>query len=113
MSISTSGFGVVKSLSPAKIEFAPLTKLLDDAAVKFADRPAIDFGDVKLNYAELDALVSKVATGLQQLGVQKGVQVGLFLPNTHCIIRTRLSRVAYCLRKSVALNVIFLRPLIV
>jgi long-chain acyl-CoA synthetase len=66
-----------------QVESAPLTRLLDEAAVEFANSPAIDFGEVKLSYSELDALVSKVAKGLQSLGVNKGVKVGLFLPNTH------------------------------
>jgi long-chain acyl-CoA synthetase len=60
----------------------PLYQLLDDAAVRFGDRPAADFLGKKTSYRALADLVNRAAKGLAQLGVAKGVRVGLFLPNT-------------------------------
>jgi acetyl-CoA synthetase len=50
-----------------------------------ADRPALiaetEAGDVRqLTYAELEQAVERVAAGLHQLGVGRGIAVGLFLP---------------------------------
>ena len=52
-----------------------------------ADRPALDFMNKRMTYAELDALANRAAAGFQKLGVGPGVHVGLFLPNTpHYVI---------------------------
>ena len=59
----------------------PLHLLLDDAAARYADRPAIDFLDRVMSYGELGALADKAAEGFQKLGVGKGRKVGLLLPN--------------------------------
>ena len=66
----------------AELVTGPVSQLLDRSAEVFADKPAIDFLGHKLSYRQLDALVSRAACGLQQLGVGPGVHVGLFLPNT-------------------------------
>jgi long-chain acyl-CoA synthetase len=60
----------------------PLTSILEQACNKFAERPAISFGDRTFTYKELWGLTEKIACGLQDLGVKKGVKVGMFLPNT-------------------------------
>ena len=60
----------------------PVAALLDQAAQRYADSPAIDFLGHKINYRQLDDMVSRAAAGLQQLGVGPGVHVGLFLPNS-------------------------------
>jgi long-chain acyl-CoA synthetase len=65
----------------AEIPRRPLTELLDDAVKRFPDRPAMDFLDRTFTYAELGKLVNQAAKGLQDLGVTKGIKVGLFLPN--------------------------------
>lgn len=59
----------------------PVWALLEGAAREFPERPAIDFLGHKLSYAELDSLVRRAASGLQQIGVGPGVHVGLYLPN--------------------------------
>ncbi|MBB4265672.1 long-chain-fatty-acid--CoA ligase [Roseospira visakhapatnamensis] len=59
-----------------------LARLLDDTVAAFPDRPAVDFLGKRLTYAELGDLVDRAARGFQQLGVRKGVRVGLCLPNT-------------------------------
>jgi long-chain acyl-CoA synthetase len=65
----------------------PVQKVLDDAVVKWPDRPAIEFMGRRISYRELCNLADRAARGLQQLGVKPGVHVGLFLPNTpHYII---------------------------
>ena len=41
----------------------------------------------RISYAELDALANRAAAGFQKLGVEPGVHVGLYLPNTpHYVI---------------------------
>jgi long-chain acyl-CoA synthetase len=60
----------------------PLYHFLDEAAVRFGDRPAADFLGKKTSYRVLADLVNRAARGLADLGVGKGVRVGLFLPNT-------------------------------
>jgi long-chain acyl-CoA synthetase len=63
------------------IETGPVPVLLDEAAVKFGDRPAVEFMGKKATYKELLALANRAAKGFQALGVGPGVHVGLFLPN--------------------------------
>ena len=60
----------------------PLQQLLDDTAAKWPENVALSFMGKKTTYRELQALANRAAKGLQQLGVQPGVHVGLFLPNT-------------------------------
>ncbi len=59
----------------------PLTDLLDDTVGKFPSRPCMDFLGKTYTYAELGSLVDRAAAGFRKLGVDKGVRVGLFLPN--------------------------------
>ncbi len=65
----------------AEIPAKPLYALIDEAAQRFGDRPAMDFMDKKVTYAETLAMVNRVAAGLQAMGVKKGSRVGMFLPN--------------------------------
>jgi len=70
-----------------EIEQKPVFAILDEAVKKWPSNNVIDFLDKKITYAELDDLVSRAAKGFQELGVKKGVHVGLFLPNTpHYIV---------------------------
>lgn len=65
----------------------PVQRILDDAVAKWPDRPAVEFMGKRLTYRELGDHVNRAARGLQKLGVQPGVHVGLFLHNTpHYII---------------------------
>jgi len=59
-----------------------LTRVLDEAIVKFSDRPVIDFMGKKITYIELGHLIAKAAKGLQDMGVKSGSKVGLYMPNT-------------------------------
>jgi long-chain acyl-CoA synthetase len=60
----------------------PIPAILAEAVGRFPDRPALDFLGRHTSYAELGRLVDLAARGFQQLGVKKGVRVGLCLPNT-------------------------------
>lgn len=69
---------------PTSLEPYPthsLYRLLDDAASRFPDRPAIAFLGNHLSYARLHEEVKRVAAGLAELGVDRGDRVGLILPN--------------------------------
>ena len=68
--------------SGAPIELRSLPAMFDDSVARFASRPAIDFLGRRWTFGQLGDLVSRAARGLQDLGVGKGVQVGLCLPNT-------------------------------
>jgi long-chain acyl-CoA synthetase len=73
---------------PAHVDWAtpfpeyPLDRLLDDAVLRFPERPCLDFLDRKYAFREVGNLVARAAKGLRTLGVDKGTRVGLFLPNT-------------------------------
>ncbi|MEP9350699.1 long-chain fatty acid--CoA ligase [Xanthobacter sp. KR7-225] len=56
--------------------------LLAGSVAQYGPRPALNFLGRKWSYADLGALVDRVAAGLQARGVGKGTKVGLCLPNT-------------------------------
>ncbi len=58
-----------------------LYTLFDDAVDKFPQRPCLDFLGRIYSYTELDQLINRATAGFQKLGVDKGIKVGLFLPN--------------------------------
>lgn len=66
----------------ADIPAYPVAKLLEDTAASFPDSPAIDFEGKIWNWGEILTAVNRLAKGLQETGVEKGVKVGLFLPNS-------------------------------
>jgi long-chain acyl-CoA synthetase len=66
----------------APLDLGPVDALLDDAAERFGDRPAVEFMGKRATYRQLHALANRAAKGFQQLGVGPGVHVGLYLPNT-------------------------------
>ena len=63
------------------IPVKPLYALLDSAVARFPQQPCIDFLGRIYKYDELDDLVNRATSGFQKLGVEKGIKVGLFLPN--------------------------------
>ena len=71
-------------------DFKPIPRaagtVLEEAARRFGDRPAVDFLGRGWNWREMNALADQAAAGLQQRGVVKGTRVGLCLPNTHYFI---------------------------
>lgn len=64
------------------LDIKPLHTLMDQAVEKYADCTAIDFLGKTYSYAEIGHMVNEVAYSLQQMGIGKGKQVGLFLPNS-------------------------------
>ncbi|MBC7982971.1 MAG: AMP-binding protein, partial [Candidatus Obscuribacterales bacterium] len=60
----------------------PVQKILQNAAAQWPDRVGLDFYDRTFTYKELLLLASRVATGLQALGVGPGVHVGLHIVNS-------------------------------
>jgi long-chain acyl-CoA synthetase len=59
----------------------PMFELFRQAADAYADNIYLSFLGRDYRYKTIAAEVDKAARGLQTLGVQKGVRVGLFLPN--------------------------------
>ena len=69
------------------LDISSVQSVLEKAAARFGDKPALQFMDKPMSYAELDALANRAAAGFQKLGVKPGVHVGLYLPNTpHYVI---------------------------
>ncbi len=66
----------------AHVELSDVSKILDDAVAKYADRPALYFMGLRATYGAFAKLVDRAAAGFQKLGVKPGVHVGLYLPNT-------------------------------
>ncbi|MGI9149479.1 MAG: long-chain-fatty-acid--CoA ligase [Chloroflexota bacterium] len=68
---------------PASIEYRedPLYCLLEEAAAKHPDLPALRFADIRLSYAHVWAEAQRFAAALAELGLQKGDRVALMLPN--------------------------------
>ncbi len=68
---------------PAEVEWpdGPLDGLLKTSAERFPDKKALVFFDRVITYGQLDSLVDSLAAGLQDLGLQKGDRVSLFMPN--------------------------------
>ncbi len=60
----------------------PVPQMLDETVRNFGNRPGFDFLGKKYSWAELGDLADRMAKGLQELGVGKGVKVGLFLANS-------------------------------
>ena len=65
----------------AEIPEGPLFAILDESVRRFPDNEAMDFLGKTYSYAELGRMVDRAAAGFRSLGVEKGVKVGLFLPN--------------------------------
>jgi long-chain acyl-CoA synthetase len=59
----------------------PLPTLLDEAVRAFPDNICVRFRGRQYKYAEIADLVARAAKGFQDLGVRKGIKVGLMLPN--------------------------------
>jgi long-chain acyl-CoA synthetase len=55
--------------------------LLGQAARKFGDSVALSLGDQRWTYTEMQALVARVARGLQALGIRNGDRVAVMMPN--------------------------------
>ncbi len=65
----------------AEIPEKPLFALLDDSVARYPTNESMDFLGKTYTYSEVGDMVTHAAAGFQELGVGKGVKVGLFLPN--------------------------------
>lgn len=72
-------YSLKKSLKPYPT--VPLFKALDDVAEKHPGQTAILYQGRTINYRNLKIQADKLAAGLAKLGVKKGDQVQIFLPN--------------------------------
>lgn len=63
------------------IEKKPVFSLLQETAANYPQAQAFDFLDKKYKWEEIYDLSKKLAKGLQAQGIEKGQNVGLFLPN--------------------------------
>lgn len=70
--------GVPAHIDPPDV---PAFAMLDETVRKYGARPAFDFLGKKYTWAQIGDLTARLACGLQKMGVGKGMQVGLFLPN--------------------------------
>ncbi len=59
----------------------PVHQVLSNTTAKYPDNTALIFYDNKLTYRQLDALVDKFAAGLQQIGLNKGDRVAVYMAN--------------------------------
>ena len=66
----------------APVEMLPLPELFDRFTAKWSAKPAIEYRDRKITYAELRTAVEEAASGLIDLGLRPGEAVALYLPNT-------------------------------
>ncbi len=64
------------------IERGTLPDLLSKAAAEYATRPAIEFRDRPISYAELEAMAETAAAAFLRAGCGKGATIALFLGNT-------------------------------
>lgn len=72
----------VRSPSLSLSRTGGLASLFDETVTAHPHSPAVDFLGRRYTYADIGQLVDRAARGFQQLGVRKGVRVGLCLPNT-------------------------------
>ena len=68
-----------------------LADLLRRSARRFPDRMVLEFGDVRWCYAELDAIVDRLALSLQARGVGVGDRVAILSRNSHAFIAMRFA----------------------
>lgn len=81
--VSTSKLSYTSGASSQPLLYKTVGAALSDAAQSNPDGEAIVsvHQNIRMNYAALDALVSKVASGLIALGIKPGERVGIWSPN--------------------------------
>jgi long-chain acyl-CoA synthetase len=66
----------------APLEISTLPQMLDAFTAQSGPKPALEYRDRTVSYAELRAAADGLASGLLDLGVRPGTAVALYLPNT-------------------------------
>lgn len=64
-----------------RLDIKPLFQLLEDAAGRWPDRPAVVFQNLTLSYAKLQKLSGVLAANLRRHGLKRGERVAIMLPN--------------------------------
>ncbi|MBU0799629.1 MAG: AMP-binding protein, partial [Alphaproteobacteria bacterium] len=59
-----------------------LTRLIDEAILKYGDRVCTEFLGREKTYAEIGREITRAAKGLQDMGVGPGTKFGMYMPNT-------------------------------
>jgi len=65
----------------ASFEARPLYDLLDATVERFPENNCTNFLGKTRSYNEIGEEITRLAAGLQSIGIEKGMKVGLFLPN--------------------------------
>jgi long-chain acyl-CoA synthetase len=65
----------------APIEIGTLPALLARAVARFGEKPAFEYREHKISYADFGRRVDAFAAGLMRLGIARGDRVALYLPN--------------------------------
>ena len=78
-------------MSIAQARRQTLADLLRRSARRFPARIALEFGDVRWTYAELDAVVDRLALSLQVRGIVPGERVAILSRNSHAFIAMRFA----------------------
>lgn len=71
--------GVKKEIFVPNME---LTRLIDEAVLKYGDRVCTDFLGAQMTYAEIGREINRAAKGLQDRGVGPGTKFGMYMPNS-------------------------------
>ena len=58
-----------------------LPELVDDAAARWPDLTAVEYGDDAVTFAEFAARTKRIAAGLHALGAQRGDRVAVLMEN--------------------------------
>ncbi|MDD4899438.1 MAG: AMP-binding protein [Candidatus Omnitrophica bacterium] len=58
-----------------------IAKILEEKALKFAQKPAIIFRDQPINFLELKSKTFALAASLKKTGLKRGEKIALYLPN--------------------------------
>ncbi len=68
---------------PRRLHYPSTTmdQLLDQSAQRFADAPALIYGELRWSYSQLHQQVNRLAGGLAVLGVRRGDRVLMTMPN--------------------------------
>ena len=58
-----------------------LNQMLDERAAELGDKTAIFFRDEEITYSQLNDRTRAIASGLMEMGVEKGNNVAMLIPN--------------------------------
>ncbi|MBI9076458.1 MAG: long-chain fatty acid--CoA ligase [Desulfatibacillum sp.] len=79
--------------TPGQVELEKITmpEVLDRTARDYPDKTGFIYMGKKITFGQLNSMVNRFAKALKDLGVQKGVKVGMILPNIPQVIIANLA----------------------